>query len=212
MALPIAFASEISARRKQKKLNKLIENRPKYKIADEAFDNQAIAKAEAYGRDRAIQGQEQQLEQDAANAATNVKDVTSGTSGLLSTIAAIEANKNATRRGLAQDEASLMSGKKSQLLGVNNQMIDEKDKEWNYNENMPYQMKVAALRDRIKYNQEMASQQFAASSNFMTNMFAGGGFNWGGGGQGGSGGSGGGGSSSGGGGGMMKGMGQTKFF
>jgi hypothetical protein len=97
------------------------------------------------------------------------------------------------------------------LIGVNQQMIDEKDKAWNYNENMPYQMKVAALRDRIKFNQEQAAQQFAASSNFMTNMFAGGSFNYqqpnsqqiqpqGGGGMGGS-------SSSGGG--MMKGMGQS---
>jgi hypothetical protein len=178
MALPIAIFQGLAAKKKQKKLNKLIDNRPKYKIADEAYDNQAIAKAEAYGRDRAIQGQEQELEQDAANAVADVKDVTSGTSGLLSTIAAINANKDQSRRGLAQQEAQLMAQKKGQLLDVNNQMIDEKDKAWNYNENMPYQMKVAALRDRIKFNQEQAAQQYAASSNFMTNMFAGGSFNY----------------------------------
>lgn len=225
MALPIAIFQGLAAKKKQKKLNKLIDNRPKYKISDEAFDNQAIAKAEAYGRDRAIQGQEAELEQDAADAVSAAKDVTSGTSSLLSTIAAISANKDASRRDLAIGEAQLMNQKKAQLLNVNSQMIDEKDKAWNYNENMPYQMKVAALRDRIKFNQEQAAQQYAASSNFMTNMFAGGSFNYqqpnsgqtqtqdgGGGSMAGGGptyGGGGGGQSGGGGGGMMKGMGQA---
>lgn len=211
MALPIAVFQTLAAKKKQKQLNKEIANAPKYKITDEAYDNQAIAKSEAYGRDRAIQGREAQMDVEAANAITDVKDITTGTSSLLSTIAAIKANQDTGKRGLAVEEAALKSQKKSQLIGVNNQMIDEKDKAWNYNENMPYQMKVAALRDRIKYNQEQAAQQFAASSNFMTNMFAGGSFNYqqpnsqqtqpqGGGGIGG-------GSSAGGG--MMKGMGQS---
>jgi hypothetical protein len=219
MALPIAIGMGLSARKKQKKLNKMIDNRPKYKIADEAYENQAIARGEAYGRDRSIQMQEQELEQGTADAVAAAKDVTAGTSGLLSTIAAINASKDASTRGLAETEARLQMQKKGQLLDVNNMMIDEKDKAWNYNENMPYQMKVAALRDRIKFNQEQAAQQYAASSNFMTNMFAGGSFNYqqpnsgqtqtqGGGG--GSMGGGGGGmtGASGGGGGMMKGMGQ----
>lgn len=188
MALPIAALNANNARRNTKKLKELIDKRPEYKINQEAYDNQAIAKAEAYGRDRGIQRQETQLEQDAANAVGDVKDVASSTNALLGAITAIKANQNSARRGLAQDEAQLMAQKKSQLLNVNQQMIDEKDKAWNYNKNMPYQMKVAALRDRVKYNQEQAAQQFAASSNFMTNMFAGGGFNWGGGGQGGGGG------------------------
>lgn len=189
MAFPVALINSNNARRNTKKLKELIDKRPEYKINEEAYDNQAIAKAEAYGRDRGIQRQETQLEQDAANAVGDVKDVASSTNALLGAITAIKANQNTTRRGLAQDEAQLMAQKKAQLIDVNNQMIDEKDKAWNFNKNMPYQMKVAALRDRVKYNQEQAAQQFAASSNFMTNMFAGGGFNWGGGGQGGGGGS-----------------------
>ena len=213
MAFPIALLNANNARRNTKKLKELIDKRPEYKINQEAYDNQAIAKAEAYGRDRGIQRQETQLEQDAANAVGDVKDVASSTNALLGAITAIKANQNATRRGLAQDEAQLMAQKKAQLLNVNQQMIDEKDKAWNYNQNMPYQMKVAALRDRVKYNQEQAAQQFAASSNFMTNMFAGGGFNWGGGQKQDQSGVAGGGpmynSGGGGGGGMMKGMGQT---
>jgi hypothetical protein len=145
----------IGSRRNQKKLNKLLERAPKYKINDEAYDNQAIAKSEAFGRDRSIQFQETQLEQDAANAVTDVKDVASSTNALLAAITAIKANQNTARVGLAQNEAQLMAQRKAQLIGVNNQMIDEKDKMWNYNENMPYQMKVAALRDRKKANDEL---------------------------------------------------------
>lgn len=170
MAIPVAIASFIGARKNQKKLDKLIKNAPKYKITDEAFENQAIARSEAYGRDRSIQMQEQKLEQDAENAVSSVKDVTSGTSGLLSTIAAIQANKDSTRRDLATSEAQLQAQKKSQLLNVNSAMIDEKDKAWNYNENMPYQMKVAALRDKVKFKRELGAQSLAASANFWSSF------------------------------------------
>lgn len=178
MALPLAFINANNAARKNRDLSELINNRPDYNIQNEAFQNQDIARSEAYGRDRSIQLREQQAEQQTSDAAATAKDITSSTSSLLSTIAAIKANQDATMRGMAADEAAIKSQKKTQLLNVNNQMIDEKDKAWNYNINMPYQMKVAALRDRIKYNQEQAAQQFAASSNFMTSMFAHGQFNY----------------------------------
>lgn len=178
MALPLALLHTLQGKKKNRELNKLLGQRPKYEISDEAYENQALARADAFGRDRAIQMREQETEQDAANAVSDVKDVTSGTSALLGTIAAIRANQDSTTRDLAIGEAELNRAKRGQLLNVNSQMIDERDKAWNYNENMPYQMRVAALRDRIKYNQEQAAQQFAASSNFMTNMFAGGSFNY----------------------------------
>lgn len=178
MALPLALYNLRRAKKQSKTLDKLISNRPEYKINDEAYDNQAIARARAYGRDRSIQQQEENLEQDAANAMSRATDITSSTSGLLNAIASINASNSNARRGLAQDEATIQAQNMNQLIGVNNQMIDEKDKAWNFNKNMPYQLRVAALRDKIKYNQEQAAQQFAASSNFMTNMFAGGGFNW----------------------------------
>lgn len=139
-----------------KKLKKLTANAPKYKIQDEAHQNQAVARGAAYGRNAGIQAQEQQMEQDASNSISAAKDVTSSTSGLLSTLAAIQANQDQTRRELAQQEAQIQQQNQSQLLDVNNQMIDEKDKEWNYNVNMPYQTQVANLRDRKKARAELA--------------------------------------------------------
>lgn len=136
-------------------MDKLIANAPKYKIQDEAFQNQAIARSQAFGRDRSIQAQQTQLDQDTSNAVGQAKDVTSSTSGLLSTLAAIQANKDNATRGLAQDEAAIQNQKVQQLQNVNQQMIDEKDKEWNYNVNEPYQNKVQALRDRKKARTEM---------------------------------------------------------
>jgi hypothetical protein len=138
-----------------KKLKKELANAPKYKIQDEAFQNQAIARANAYGRDRSIQAQQTQLDQDAQNAVSSAKDVTSSTSGLLSTIAAIQANKDQTTRGLAQDEAALQQQKLGTLMNTNQAMIDEKDKEWNYNVNEPYQNRIQALRDRKKARGEL---------------------------------------------------------
>jgi len=139
-----------------KKINKLIKERPQYEINQEAFDNQAIATSQAFGRDRSIQAQETQNEQDAANSAAAARDVSSSTSGLLNTIAAINASKMSTNRGLAQDEASIQNQKIQQLYGANNQMIEEKDKAWDFNVNQPYQNKIQALRDRKKSRAELA--------------------------------------------------------
>lgn len=162
----VSLISEISKDKNNKALKREISRAPKYKIQDEAYQNQAMAKSQAFGRDRTIQMQQENVDQDAVAAATAAKSVSTGTSSLLSTIAAINANKNATKRGLAQDEATLKTQKMGQLLDVNTQMIDEKDKAWNYNINMPYQMKIAALRDKIKDNTETsrAGIEYEASS------------------------------------------------
>jgi hypothetical protein len=153
--LVAAGLGALGGRKNKKDLDKLLKNAPKYETTPEAFDNQAMAKSQAFGRDRAIQGQEQQIEQQGVDAMAAAKDVTSSTSGLLSTIAAINANQDAARRGLAQDEAAIQQQKMQQLYGANSAVIDEKDKAWNFNTNMPYQMKVAALRDRKKANDEL---------------------------------------------------------
>lgn len=170
----ISLISEISKNKNTKALNREIARAPKYKINEEAYQNQAVAESQAYGKDRSITMQQQNLEQGAANAANQAKAVTNSTSGLLSTIAAINANKNTNIRGLAQDEAALQNQKIQQLYNVNNQMIDEKDKAWNYNTNMPYQMKIAALRDKIQYNTEMSMKgvdyETSTSSAFMGSM------------------------------------------
>lgn len=175
-----AAVGALGARKNRKDMDKLLKKAPKYKINDEAFENQNIARAEAFGRDRAIQMKQEQLEQDTANSVSEVKDVTSSTSSLLSAIAAIEANKSDATRALAQDEAALMNQKKLNLMEVNRNMIDEKDKEWNYNVNMPFQMKVAATRDKRKANEELTLKGIesqattdAAAMESFGNMFGG---------------------------------------
>lgn len=138
-----------------KKMRRLIKNRPIYEINQEVFDNQAIARGAAFGRDRSIQMQEEQLEQSAANAVSEVKDVTSSTSGLLSTIAAIQAGQDSARRDLAITEANIKQGNRQDLLATNQAVIEEKDKAFDYNVNQPYQNKIQALRDRKKARGEL---------------------------------------------------------
>ena len=151
----VGIMGAIGAKKNQKKLDKLLANAPKYDINDEAYQNQDLARSQAFGRNRAIQMQEQNINQQAANAASQARQTTSSTSGLLQAIAAINASSNNSRRGLAQDEAAMQQQNMQNLYGANNAMIDEKDKAWNYNTNMPFQMKVASYRDRIKANQEL---------------------------------------------------------
>jgi hypothetical protein len=170
----IAIKEDIEKSENEKKLQKEIKNAPKYKIQGEAFENQAIAKSQAFGRDRDIQMQQENISQEASNAASEASKVSNSTTSLLSTIAAINANKNQNLRGLSQDEAGMRKGKMQDLYGANNAMIDEKDKAWNYNINMPYQMKIAALRDRIQANAEMSmagvNYEASTSSAMMGSM------------------------------------------
>lgn len=170
----VSLISEISKDKNNKALAREIKRAPQYTINDEAYQNQAVAQGQAFGMDRGIQTQRQNIEADAATAANQAKNVTNSTSSLLSTIASINSNKNQTLRGLTQDEASLKNQKIQQLYQVNNQMIDEKDKAWNYNVNMPYQMKIAALRDKVKANTEMSmagvNYEASTSSAFMGSM------------------------------------------
>jgi len=170
----VSLIAEISKSKNNKKLEEAIANAPKYNIQDEAYQNQDLARGQAFGRNRAIQTQQENISQEAGNANATARDVSSSTSDLLSTIAAINANKNTNLRGLSQDEASMRQQNMQTLYGVNNQMIDEKDKAWNYNTNMPYQMKIAALRDKIQYNSQMAQKgvdyEASTSSAFMGSM------------------------------------------
>lgn len=143
-------------------MDRLIANRPQYKVQSEASQNQAIARSQVYGRNRAIQNQETQLNQDTSNAVADIKDVTSGTSGLLSTLSAIQANKDQTRRNFAGQEAQIQQQNTGQLLNTNQAMIDEQDKAWNFNVNEPYQNQIAALRERKKARGELAGSIIGA--------------------------------------------------
>lgn len=141
------------SRKAKKEIKSLLKNRPKYEIPNEAFENQSTAKSQAYGRDRSIQMQQENINQEAANAASAAKDVSGSTSSLLSTIAAINANKTGQIRGLAQDEAAMQQGKLQNLYATNTAMIDEKDKAWNYNVNMPYQQKLQRANEKLRRSQ-----------------------------------------------------------
>jgi len=154
------------ANKAQKAEQDAINNGPKYQVQDEAYQNRNIAEGQAFGRNRAIQMQQQNIGQEASNAGAAARDVSSSTSDLLSTIAAINANKNTNLRGLAQDEAQVQQQNLGSLYNANNNLIDEKDKAWNYNSNMPYQMKIAMLRDKIQYNQNV--QQKATDNAFAS--------------------------------------------
>lgn len=155
VGLVTATVGAIGSKRAQKKLGKLLKNAPKYSINKEAFENQNVARTRAFGKDRDVQMQQENIEQSAAQAANQAQDVSSSTAALLNTMSAIQANRTGAQRDLTQMEAGLRNQRMAEFFGAQNMMIDEKDKAWNYNTNMPFQMKVAAQRDRQKYNTEL---------------------------------------------------------
>lgn len=140
----------------KKQIDSQIAARPKYNINEEAYQNQDLARNQAFGRDRAIQGMETQIEQGAADTAGMLQNYSGSASSILSALGSINESKNASLRGLAVNEAGLRRGKMQDLYGANMNLVDEKDKEWNYNVNDPYQLKLEELRMRRKARQENA--------------------------------------------------------
>jgi hypothetical protein len=159
-----SISGSIGKRKAKKALKRELANAPKYKIADEAFQNQALAKGQAFGRDRAIQQGQEDISQSAVNASAQARDITSSTSALLNTISQIEAGKQANLRGLAGEDAYGRQQKLMNLQNVNNQVIDEKDKAFDYNINQPFQNRVAMYRDQRKANEEMELAGVAAQA------------------------------------------------
>lgn len=140
--------------RLRKKMKKLEQERPKYVINEEAYDNQALAKARAFGRDRTIQMAEENVDQDIAADVGQAKNISSNTGAVLDTLRAISTSGMETKRDLAMQEVAAQNQRMGELYNANNAMIDEKDKEWNYNVNEPYQNKIQELRLRRKNAQE----------------------------------------------------------
>lgn len=138
-----------------KKIRRQIGKMPKYKIADEAFQTQNIAKSRAFGRDRSVQMAQEDLETQAATSAQEARDVSDSTTSLLSTIAAISANQTGARRGLAQQEAEIQRANVGDLYQANQSMIDEKDKEFYQNEHAPWEAKLRNLQERKANRNQM---------------------------------------------------------
>lgn len=140
-----------------KKIKTQLGKMPKYKIQQEAFDNLNLAKSRAFGRDRDVQMQEENIESDVATGVGQARDVTDSSSALLATIAQLDSNKNNALRGLTQDEASLRNQKTSELYAANDAMIDEKDKAWNQNVLEPWSAKLKNLQAKKANRQQMLS-------------------------------------------------------
>ncbi len=132
-----------------------IKNRPKYNINKEAYENQALAKSRAFGRDRSIQTAEENVDRDMATNIGQAKNISSNTGAILDTLSSLGTGAQETKRGLAMNEAQLQNQKFGELYGANSAMIDEQDKAWNYNVNQPYMNKIQALRDQRKFRQEL---------------------------------------------------------
>ena len=138
----------------KKQIDDLIKNRPKYTIQDEAYENQALAKNMAFGRDRGVMAAENNIETQAADAIGQAQQVSNSSNAILDTIAGVTGNANQNLRDLGVDEANIQASRMRDLYGANSAMIDEQDKAWNFNVNEPYQNQIQELRNRRKARQE----------------------------------------------------------
>jgi len=138
------------------KIDNLIANRPQYVINDEYYDNSALAKARAFGRDRTIQMAEENVDKDVASATGQAKNISGSTGAVLDTLRAVASGGMDTKRNLATQEVGLRDQRMNDLYNTNTQLAEEKDKAWNFNVNEPYQNKIMALRQKRRFRQELA--------------------------------------------------------
>lgn len=141
-------------RKLKKELDTAIKNRPKYQVAEGYYDNQALAKARAFGKDRGVQMAEEKLDTGASQAIGEAKNITGSTSSLLETLRSITDSTQSQKQNLAIQESQMRDQRLGDLYGANIALGEEQDKAWNYNVNEPYQLKIQELRERRKARQE----------------------------------------------------------
>ncbi len=146
----------------KKKINKHLKNMPKYQIQQEAFENVGLATARAFGRPGEVLAAEENIEESGAQALGQAKDITSSTSALLSTLAAIEGGKQSATRQLVGDEASIKSQNVRDLYATKTALAEEKDKAWRQNVYAPWEAKLRSMQ-----------QQKANRAAFWTNLAGG---------------------------------------
>jgi len=168
----------------KKQINKQLKRMPKYSIQPEAYENVALATSRAFGRPQEITLAEENLDQSQANALGQAQDVTSSTSGLLSTLAAIEGNKNTAVRNLAQDEAAIRSANTKDLYATKAALAEEKDKAWYQNIYAPWEAKLRNLKERKANKNQFWSSLGGALLSGAGSLISGGVFSGGGGGAG----------------------------
>lgn len=131
-----------------RKIDRQVRKMPKYKIQQEAFDTQNIARSRAFGRDRSIQAAQEDVESDTAAALGEAKDITTSSSALLAALGDIYSGGIQQKRQLASDEAGIQRQNVGDLYQANQMMIDEKDKAWYHNKFAPWEAKLTALQQK----------------------------------------------------------------
>lgn len=123
-------------------------NRPAYKVADEAFENQEIAKRQAFGEVAEITAAKTSLEQNVADTMGQATKISDSGSGLLATLSAINSQKQKAYLGLAESESVIRSQKLGDLYRSNRAMIDEQDKAFEFNVAAPYADQLTTMRNQ----------------------------------------------------------------
>lgn len=117
----------------QKKINELINNRPKYEISPTVGEDQAIANANAFGEDRVLEGERTQLAQETANNITNAEKYAGSASSILATLSSLTNNQYAESRNLGIAGAQLRNQKIGQKYAIDQNAEAAYDKAFNWN-------------------------------------------------------------------------------
>lgn len=120
---------------------------PKYKVRDEVYQNQNIAKAEAFGADRDVQMAQQDIDSGVAAGAQQAKDITTSSSALLQALTNIQTGGFSAKRALAEYESGTLRRQKlNTLYGINKDVVGEEDKAFQQNEYAPWELEYRRLQ------------------------------------------------------------------
>lgn len=121
--------------------------RPKYNVNPVTDENKALASGAAFGVNPSTRMGIAQAEQDAAEDVNTAQNYSANTGSILNVLRSVNSQKNATVRAYMGDNSNQQAIGRSQLIGANKDIVDEQDKAWNFNTNLPYQNAVAQNRE-----------------------------------------------------------------
>lgn len=134
-------------------------NRPTYKVNTGYDENRALASQEAFGVNPSIQQGLDQADQDQAETLNQAQQYSSSASSIMNTLSSLSGRRMSTQRQLRGIQGQFNQQGRRELAMSNKDLAEERDKEWNYNVNEPYQYNVQTENNAIQSSSANGAKQ-----------------------------------------------------
>jgi len=150
-----------------KKIQDLINNRPVYEVSPTVAEDQATANANAFGEDRVLEGERNQLGEETASDIANAEKYSGSANSILATLSSIVGGQQQQSRNLGIAGAQLRNAKLQQKYAADQNAEEAYDKAFNWNVAGKYSDLLNILYQRKRGRQALTNQVIASGTSLL---------------------------------------------